>query len=299
MVRYVTDRKEVLGEVMVRCKVDKEEAKTLFISVIYGGGLPNWPNLPAHVKEYKKEIVYITGIIVKANPGLVAFVRTRKLEKNQSLSNLNAAVLASYIFDLEQLVNETMYLYLKEGGYLVNNVCVLANDGLMIPRDCYHERLPQELREEVLKKLGFELEFVVKPMTEGVTEEEVTANQSVPLSEEEILSTRPLPTATSKPRSLPSWVPPQEEIYTLINSHPFFAGSMSVTRKGEDNTYFMQNVLGHSTWKCPIQADCERRAGGFTRVTEHGLKKKHAKNLTLRLAVGNSFLTTSSKSTIN
>jgi hypothetical protein len=272
IVRYVTHRKEVLEEVMIRCNVDKEKAKTLFISVMNGGGLPSWPNLPVCVKKYKKEIETMTEIIVKANPDLVDFVRNRKLEKNKSLSNLNASVMANYIFDLEQLVNETIYLYLKEGGYLVNNVCVLANDGIMIPIERYHDDLLQELKEEVLEKLGFDLEFVVKPMAQGVTEEEVTANQSVPLSEEEILSTRPTPTPTVKPRSLPSWVPAQEEMYSLINNHPFFAGSMSVTRKGDENTYFMQNVIGPIAWKCPIRTDCERRAGGFTRITEHGLR---------------------------
>lgn len=226
----------------------------------------------AHIKEYKKEIEYMTDIIVKANPDLVTYVRNGKLQKNKPLNNLNASVLANYIFDLEQLVNETMYLYLKEGGYLVNNVCVLANDGLMIPKEHFHDGLPQELKRVVLEKLDFELEFVVKPMTEGVTEKEVAANQSVPLSEEEILSTRPAPIAKFKPRSLPSWVPPEEEIYTLLNNHPFFDGIMSATRKGEGSIYFMKNVIGATEWKCPIRPDCKGKSGGFTLVTEHGLR---------------------------
>jgi len=64
-------------------------------------------------------MAHIAGIVVKANPDLVEFVRAKKKEKNESLSNLNASVLATYIFEWEQLVNETMYFYLKEAGYLL------------------------------------------------------------------------------------------------------------------------------------------------------------------------------------
>ena len=67
----------------------------------------------------------------------------------------------------EILILETIYYYCVKNGYIINNNCSLAFDGILIEKNKYKTELLQELQNEVIYKTGLSIEFKQKEMNEG------------------------------------------------------------------------------------------------------------------------------------
>jgi hypothetical protein len=142
---YVENREQLLKDVINAYKVERDDAKQLFISLLYGGGFKAWSDkLKLNNAEplefltnFKNELKINGDIIVNNNIDIVKEVKKRKEEQNKHDFNLNSSVVSYYLQEYERRILETIYNYCIEKGYIRNNIAVLCADGLMLEKQFY------------------------------------------------------------------------------------------------------------------------------------------------------------------
>ena len=126
--------------------VSKDCAKKLFIQLLYFGSFKSWcteNNINNNVQldfinNFKNEINLIGKIIISHNNKLVKAVQKYKLSQNDNY-NENGSIISFYLQEYENQILECIYSFCIENGYIINNNCVLCNDGIMIEKDKYKE----------------------------------------------------------------------------------------------------------------------------------------------------------------
>ena len=182
--KYIDNRTEILKETMDYYQVIKDQAKQLYIQLLYFGSFDSWCNNHniqnkeplKFINKFKSELNTIGEIIVANNPKLLKAIQKRKEEQNITNYNLKGSVCSYYLQEYESRILETIYLYCKENK-IVNNSCVLCADGLMIPKDKYKPELLIEFKELIKNKMGFDLNFTQKEMDQGYTIEQINESQ--------------------------------------------------------------------------------------------------------------------------
>lgn len=151
---YVNERESILKNLMESQKIDRDSAKQIFISIMYGKQI----NIKdKFVLSFKKEIESIIGIIMNANPEIVEeCIKIKKLNK-KTIHNLNGTFLSIYCQELEKQVLYHMYNYLTINKYVHNNI-VLCYDGCMIPK----QELPNNFLESIEKYIFLNTNLNVK-----------------------------------------------------------------------------------------------------------------------------------------
>ena len=170
---YIVNRDQYLTEVSTHYSVSKDDAKTLFIRLLYCGGITNWrtkceipdtvPDL-SFIEGFKAEFAHIASVITNHNPLIKKEVEKVKKEKGIKEYNIDGSVISFYLQEYECRVLENCYLYCCNNGYIVDNIACLCADGLMIEKDKYTPSLLTELQEHIKKTLDFELTFTNKEM---------------------------------------------------------------------------------------------------------------------------------------
>ena len=165
--KYVNKREKYLAEVMEFYGASRDDAKKLFIRLMYFGTFDNWikdVSNPTNTKEltflkkFKLELNNIGNLIMNANPDLMQMVLDRKTDKN----NIIGSVCSYFLQEFECRILEAVYLYCVEQKYIVDSVAVLCADGLMIEEQYFKPCLLDELVEVVDKQLGFKVKFTTK-----------------------------------------------------------------------------------------------------------------------------------------
>jgi len=182
--RYIDKRADLLSEVMTTYNVTKDDAKQLFIQLLYFGTFESWcknHNIEGKeplkfITKFKRELNMIGEIIVVNNPKLSKDIQKRKEEQNIKDYNIKGSVCSYYLQEYESRILETIYLYCYEKKIIKNN-CVLCADGLMIPKSNYKSELLIEFKNVVLEKLGFNVNFSNKEMNQGYTIEQLKETQ--------------------------------------------------------------------------------------------------------------------------
>lgn len=170
---YVFNRQEKLDEIMSLYKCSKDDAKTLFIILLYYGSFNKWISSrkidnsddfkpTKFCDKFKKELGEIGKHIMEKNKDIVSFVEERK-DKDANYNQIGSVV-SYYLQEIECRVLETVYKYCVKNKYIVGNVCVLAADGIMIEKDKFKPSLLNEFETIVKDKFGFDLKFAVKDM---------------------------------------------------------------------------------------------------------------------------------------
>ena len=170
--KYIENRDDYLQQVSKHYGVTKDDAKVLFIRLLYCGGVKNWRtdsnvnenivDLP-FVEEFKKEFTNIASVITNNNPLLKKEVEKHKLSCEKDY-NINGSTISFYLQEYECRILEQCYLYCVDNDYIVDNIAVLAADGLMITKEKYNPSLLTELEGHIKETLGFGLSFVNKQM---------------------------------------------------------------------------------------------------------------------------------------
>jgi hypothetical protein len=168
--KYVSNRDEILKETMDNYNCTRDEAKKLFISLMYYGSFDSWPN--AHKKEptdfiynFINELKLISEKFINVNPDIVKIVKA--LQKK----NLKGSVMSIILQEKERLILECVYNYLNSKKIINKNDCVLCFDGIMIKANKYNVKLLDELSTVVQEELKFKLLFTEKPLDEHYLEE--------------------------------------------------------------------------------------------------------------------------------
>ena len=135
--QYVSNRTEILKETMENYECSRDEAKTLFISLMYYGSFESWPN--AHKKEptdfiynFINELKLISEKFINVNPDIVKIVKA--LQKK----NLKGSVMSIILQEKERIILECVYNYLNSKKIINKNDCVLCFDGIMIKANKYN-----------------------------------------------------------------------------------------------------------------------------------------------------------------
>jgi len=132
----------------------KEIPKTLFIRIMYGGGLDSWiKDFKITPKEpYERLSAFIKNIkenmetIMKANAVLTKLIQDRKESQNKKDYNLCGSVCSYYLQTKECDILETIFIDCKQKGLITNDSCVLCADGMMIETANYYDGLLVEFK---------------------------------------------------------------------------------------------------------------------------------------------------------
>lgn len=184
---YITHRDYYLNKVMDNYNVSKDQAKELFIRILYYGSFENWikdnnieskEELPI-LKDFKKDIQKIGQLIYDNNKEIKKEVEKNKNDKNIYQYNKIGSVVSYYLQEIEVQILETIYLYCIDKGYIKDNTAVLCADGLMILKENYNDDLLNEFNEIIKSKFDFDLQFIKKDLDQGYSLKELEETQIV------------------------------------------------------------------------------------------------------------------------
>lgn len=170
--KYVNNRELILEEIRKEYGCEREDAKNLFINLIFLGSFDSWAidldinqNPTDYICCLVKELKEIAKIIAENNPELH--------NKNKDRSYPLASTTSFFLQDYERSILDVMYSHVLEKKYLGTGVkpkVVLCHDGLMIPKNdlINISNLLEELEKDVKDKTGFDIKLEVKPFSEKI-----------------------------------------------------------------------------------------------------------------------------------
>ena len=167
--QYVNNRDDILLETMTYYECNRDEAKRLYITLMYYGSFDNWgSNINKEptdfIYNFINELKIISEKFISANSDIVKIVKA--LQKK----NLKGSVMSIILQEKERIILECVYNYLIKKK-IVQNDCVLCFDGIMIKQNKYNEKLLDELSAVVFEELKFKFKFTEKALDEHYLEE--------------------------------------------------------------------------------------------------------------------------------
>jgi len=173
---YINNRSEYIEKVMTTYNVDKNDAKKLFIQLIYFGSFESWANNKTTKSElieiinFKKELNFIgTKIIANLKP-LLKIITKHKESNGINEFNEIGSTISYFLQEIECKILETIFKYCITNKVIEDNRCVLCADGLMIETYKYNSSLLTEFNEIIKSKFNLDLTFVVKEMDEDLSD---------------------------------------------------------------------------------------------------------------------------------
>lgn len=211
---YCNNRMEILNEVKEHYGVGLEDAKNLFIVILYFGGFNGWverynKNIKdakekaeaeglefnkteiedkeptEFIKNFIKELRAIGAQIVTANEELKSDIEKYKKDLGKKNKAWTGSIMSYYLQEHECRLLGIVFKFLKEKGVIENDIVSFCYDGLMILKDKYYDGLLDEIMAEVKAKSGFDLLYLIKPMDEDFMDKLVEAKHSVEIENEE------------------------------------------------------------------------------------------------------------------
>ncbi len=166
--KYVENRDKYLNMVMTEYDVSHDDAKCLFIRLLYFGSFKTWANdynvikpILSKLESFKDELRNIGTILTSHNPELVEIIKKKNMNKKKN--NITGSVVSFILQEWEYRILETIYVYCTETKIIKDN-CVLCADGLMIDKKQYNPDLLIKFNELIKNKLGFDLTFIKKEL---------------------------------------------------------------------------------------------------------------------------------------
>jgi len=168
--KYILERESYLQRLMILYNITRDQAKDLMIIIMYFGGIEKWitdndienKTVDKFLTKFQNELNTIADVIILKNQKLYKSIE--KKNENDKTKNNKASFLSSYLQEHEERILEHIYEYCITNKYIINNVCSLCYDGIMIETENYKEELLTQLNEYVKQKTGFDLKFTVKNM---------------------------------------------------------------------------------------------------------------------------------------
>jgi hypothetical protein len=166
---FVKNREKIFQDCNEHLNINREEAKKLFIRLLYSGSFEYWliennleynqnNKLHIFILNFEENLKAINKVIVKNNPDLI-----KQIEKIKDKIK-NSSVQSYFLQEYECRVLDCMYKYLVDNNIIINNDCALCADGIMIPKYNYNSNLLEKLEQEIYNKTGFTLKLTEKEM---------------------------------------------------------------------------------------------------------------------------------------
>lgn len=171
--KYIEYRDTILSEIMKTYNVEKDDAKNLFIRLMYFGTFDKWaddlllinktPN--SFILDFQKELLTLSNYIIGSNQELVS--ELKKSRNTKKFNNDRGSVVSYFLQEWERRLLEMIYIYMKNRNIIDTNL-VLCFDGIMIPREKFYNELLTELEEDIYIKTGFRIKIVKKDMDQDI-----------------------------------------------------------------------------------------------------------------------------------
>jgi hypothetical protein len=186
--KYINNRDNYLDEVNKFHNVNRDQSKTLFLILMYGGSYDNWIKNNSDNKkklnfidDFQKEIIEFQKLISDKNPELLKIIKNKK--KNNDY-NINGKICSIYLQEKECLLLEQIYLYCKNNNYIKNNDCSLCADGLMLNKnhliDVNMNELLKNLEINIKNKYKIIVKITNKEMNQLYNIDEIYNNMNIP-----------------------------------------------------------------------------------------------------------------------
>lgn len=171
---YITNRKEIIKEVMINYKVSRDKAKQLFIILLYFGSFNTWSNdnnlinvePTDFIIAFSKQLQKIGTNLYNTNKHIEDIIKKKNPEKDFLMSSVVSLVLQEH----ERRLLEIIYLFLKDIKGFDMKDCVLCFDGIMIKKEYFNNDLLNELSDYIFSKIGIKLNLSKKDMDEDMTD---------------------------------------------------------------------------------------------------------------------------------
>ena len=179
---YINNRFDRLLEVMNKYKVSRDDAKNLFIRLLYFGKFENWAKdvlkskdvEPIQfIKDFVEERQKYGDAITQANEEIYLEVIKNKNKHHTDMWNEEATVVSIWCQEIECRILEQMFLYAKKKGYVKNKCCVLCYDGIMIQKEYFKYEILNEFTNLIKNKFNLDLKYETKEMTQYYTMPEI------------------------------------------------------------------------------------------------------------------------------
>ena len=179
---YIENRFEHLQEIIKTYNVTRDQAKTLFIRLLYFGKFENWAKDTLKTKEVKptkfiEEFIEERRIygdaITRANEEIYIEVIKNKNKRHTKMWNEEATVVSLWCQEIECRILEQMYLYANKKGYIKGKICVLCYDGMMIQKEYYKYEILEEFTKLIKEKFNLNLKYETKEMSQYYTMPEI------------------------------------------------------------------------------------------------------------------------------
>ena len=186
--KYISHRDEYLQMVADEYGVsERDKQKNLFIRLLYFGSFEAWardngvidPVATAEIATLTAEIQRIGKWLVERHTHLKKTlcstvdkdgndIEDKGLTDEQKKERKNKGRITSFILqEHERRILECVYDYLTLQQAIPDDNAVLCFDGIMILKRFYRDEFLVEMKQYVLEKTGFDVDFVQKEMNEG------------------------------------------------------------------------------------------------------------------------------------
>ena len=167
--KYVNNREEYLQKVMQEYQCSRDDAKVLFLELMYGGSFQSWASSIGTDRNEVTWLLEIINDIKGVYPELLKHYtdQVKLLEDNgkpEKEYNRNAALVSWILQDTERQVLTAMIDYIARYGKGVAN-CILCFDGFMMLKSKFNPDLLSKLESEVKTKTGFIVKLSTKDFT--------------------------------------------------------------------------------------------------------------------------------------
>ena len=150
--KYINDRKTILNEIQTFYGVDRDQAKNLIISLLYGGSFKDWAKrnnitkgITVFLKNLNEELIIIFNEIYKNNIIISEYIKETKFKSGDKLRR---STVAYYMQEIENRILETIFIYC-ENKNIIENIASLCYDGIMILQDKYYDNLLNEFSHDI------------------------------------------------------------------------------------------------------------------------------------------------------
>lgn len=176
--KYITERDNIFRRLTQKYNVSSDIVKELFIRLTNSGTFKGWikqnkiliSQTDEFINDYSKEIKDISKVILQKNDELVKHVKITDPKKSK------ASMFSYYLQTIECYLLEEMFAYLQFNNY-IDKICVLSNDGIMIPTKSYQSDLLPKLEKCIKDKYDIEIKLKVKEFDLAFDDDEIEDNQ--------------------------------------------------------------------------------------------------------------------------
>ena len=150
--KYVSNRDEYINLIIEKYNVSRDDAKQLFIRLMYGGSFHKWASdlklsnveEAKFINKFQNEMKSIQILITNSNKHLKETIENMK---DRIITNIESTTTSYYLQDIENRILEDVYNYCCDNGFILKNNCVFCYDGIMISKEKYKPELLTELTD--------------------------------------------------------------------------------------------------------------------------------------------------------